>query len=49
MFTDTLNKVSQSSTFSTTLLRISGITGVSTLKDILFNPKQLRSQYSHAF
>jgi hypothetical protein len=49
MFTDTLNKVSQSSTFSTTPLRISGITGVSTLKDILFNPKQLRSQYSHAF
>jgi neurofibromin 1 len=49
MFTDTLNKVSQSSTFSTTPLRISGITGVSTLKDILFNPQQLRSQYSQAF
>ncbi|CAF4386442.1 unnamed protein product, partial [Rotaria magnacalcarata] len=48
MFTDTLNKVSQSSTFSTTPLRISGITGVSTLKDILFN-QQLRSQYSQAF
>ncbi|CAF4890291.1 unnamed protein product, partial [Rotaria sp. Silwood2] len=38
MFTDTLNKVLQSSTFSTTPLRISGVTGVSTLKDILFNP-----------
>ena len=50
MFTDTLNKVSQSSTFSTTPLRISGITGVSsTLKDFLFNPQQLRSQYTQAF
>jgi neurofibromin 1 len=49
MFTDTLNKVSQSSTFSTTPLRISGITGVSSLRDILFNPQQFRSQYSQAF
>ncbi|CAF1066978.1 unnamed protein product [Adineta ricciae] len=46
MFTDTLNKVSQSSTFSTTPLRISSITGVSSLRDILFNPQQFRSQYS---
>ena len=49
MFTDTLNKVSQSSTFSTTPLRISNITGVSALKDILFIPQHLRTQYSHAF
>ena len=42
MFTDTLNKVSQSSTFSTTPLRISGITGVTAWKGIIFNPPQLR-------
>ena len=49
MFTDTLNKVSQSSTFSTTPLRFTGITSFSTLKDIIFIPQQLRSQYSQAF
>jgi hypothetical protein len=42
MFTDTLNKVSQSLTFSITHLRISRTTGFSTFKDILFNPQQLR-------
>ncbi|CAF0862260.1 unnamed protein product [Didymodactylos carnosus] len=47
MFTDTLNKVSQSSTFSTTPIRISGISGVSTLKDIFFSTQQLRSQYTN--
>ncbi|CAF1287270.1 unnamed protein product [Adineta steineri] len=48
MFTDTLNKVSQSSAFVSTPLRISGITGVS-IRDILFSPSQFGSKYSHAF
>jgi len=50
MFIDTLNKLPQSSIFSTTFLRLAGLTSVSTLlRDILFNPQQLRSQYSQAF